>query len=622
VKRRHRLAGAVVVGIAAFLLYRATLLPGLDLGDTASFQATIGSPIITPRDGYPLYLALGNLALWTSHAEPAHALNLASAVEGALACALLVLAAAELSGSVLTAVAAASLFAVSYTFWSQAIIAEVYALHMIFVSLTLWLVLRWSKHPTTARLTLVFLVYAIGFGNHLSMVLLAPGVTLFLLLGAPGGWRSMVRPRVVGLATACALVGALQYTWNLHALWLQAAPPRDLLDAFSQFWFDVTKTDWRETMVMRVPQVMLGDHAAMYAFDLDQQFGWIAPVIAALGLVQLARTDWRRAVLVSALYLVNVLFAFSYNVGDTHVFYLPSHLFVALLTAPGLVLLGNAVRQPQLAAALFGAYVVARGWRDYPALDRSRDTRPTAVLAALTEGLDDRHAVLLTDLNWQLENGLTYFARVTKPGLAHIRMPAVLLYAPALIASNADINRDVVVTEAARETISSAYGPLYRLTRDARVETPSLSSVARIPAGTRYALCLLKPTGGQPWDWIDIGAALSALTGGREVHVPDGDYVVIAGISGRPPSLLSGSNRPFRQSLVLDDVAVDIRMESWLAADTIRRMGFGQIIAAHRHTLIVERGASFVAFDASGLPLRTAYASSLFAPQARYLIGR
>ena len=40
-------------------------------------------------------------------------------------------------------------------------------------------------------------------------------------------------------------------------------------------------------------------------------------------------------------------------------------------------------------------------------------------------------------------------------------------------------------------------------------------------------------------------------------------------------------------------------MESWLAADTIRRMGFGHVVAAHRHTLIVERGVSFVAFDAA-----------------------
>jgi hypothetical protein len=61
-------------------------------------------------------------------------------------------------------------------------------------------------------------------------------------------------------------------------------------------------------------------------------------------------------------------------------------------------------------------------------------------------------------------------------------------------------------------------------------------------------------------------------------------------------------------------------MESWLAFDTIRRMGFGQIVARRRHALIVERGVSFVAFDAAGRPLRSGYAGGLFAPQPRYLI--
>ena len=135
--------------------------------------------------------------------------------------------------------------------------------------------------------------------------------------------------------------------------------------------------------------------------------------------------------------------------------------------------------------------------------------------------------------------------------------------------------------------------------------------------------CILKPTRDLSLDWNDIGLALAAEAGGRPVQVPDGDYVAIAGRRGRAPDVVVGSNRPFRRSFDLDGVTVEVRMESWLAADTIRRMGFGHVIAAQHHTLIVERGVSFsVAFDASGQPLRTAYASNIFAPQPRYLINR
>ena len=55
------LLAAVMVGALAFVLYRTTMLPGMDLGDTPSFQARIGTALLSPRDGYPLYTAIGGV---------------------------------------------------------------------------------------------------------------------------------------------------------------------------------------------------------------------------------------------------------------------------------------------------------------------------------------------------------------------------------------------------------------------------------------------------------------------------------------------------------------------------------------------------------------------------------
>jgi len=623
-------AAALVVAACAFALYDRTLLPGVDFGDTGSFQATVGSPIISPRDGYPLYFAIGDLFLRVTRDEPARALNQASAVEGAVAAGVIVLAAEELSGSLWAAIASALLFAGSYTFWSQAIIAEVYALHALFVSLTLLLLLRWERQPTLARLSCFFAVYALGFGNHLSMVLLLPGFTLFLFIAAPRGWRSLLTPRVIAAAVAFAAAGALQYVWNLRALWISTQPPHGLADALQMFWFDVTKTDWRETMVFNVPASMLRDHLSMYWFDLHQQFGLLGIALAATGLAALARDAWRRGVLLASLYAVNVAFAYSYNVGDTHVFYLPSHLILALAMAPGIAALGSAVSgrlQPRargaaaavVALAALG-YGAARVYDDYPALDRSADRRPSEVLDALTADLDDRDAILLTDLNWQVQNGLSYYTSAIRPETAVARMPDVLPYAPALIRDNAAAGRLVVVTERARAELSAAYGPLIRIDADARAHADSLAAVIRsVPAGTRYVLCLLRPSRDLTLDAHEVHEDARALGIDRAFVWPSGDYTVVAGVIGQPPSLAAGSSNPFRRQVVIGGVPVDIRMESWLAADTIRRMGFGQVIAARQHTLIVERGLSFAAFDEHGRPLRTGYAANLFAPQPRYI---
>ena len=605
-----------------FILYRATLLPGFDFGDTGSFQTMAGSPFITPRDGYPLYFAIGDVFLWATRVEPARALNLASAVVGAVASGILVLAAAELSGSVVAGLAVALLFAGSYTFWSQAIIAEVYTLHAVFVAATLLLLCRWAERPTLARLSAFFAIYALGFGNHLSMVLLLPAYAFFLLVSAPGGWRSLLTPTIVALAAGFAAAGAMQYGWNLRTLWLLPDPPKGLA-AIPRFWLDVTKSDWRATTVLDVPRSMLGDHLAMYAFDVRQQFGVLIPAFAVAGAGILAIRSWRRAALILMAYAANVLFAYSYNVGDAHVFFLPSHLLLALLAGVAIAALDKRLPRPHLAPALLVVYAAFTIYDNYPALDRSADRRPTDVIAGLTRGLTDDHDILLADLNWQIDNGLSYYGRAVRPDLAYARMPDVIQYAPTLIADNAAIGRDVWLTDRARAVLASTYGSRFRMDRDRRTETPGLADAARsLAPGSRYVLCVLKPARELAVDWGDVDRALGALGDGSAVPLPRGDYIALAGIAGRHPAFLVSGNRPFRRSFQLDGVRVDVRMESWLAADTIRRMGFGQVVAGRHHTLIVERGVSFAAFDRSGVPTHTAYAANLFAAQPRFLIYR
>ena len=190
---RVRVVAAVVLAAMVFLLYFQTLLPGQDLGDTASFETISGERALVPRQGYPLYFALNGALVHLMPVEPARAVNLGSALAAALAVGLVVLVGAELGGTLVAGLVAALLLAGSYTFWSQAVIAEVYALHLLVASACVLALLAWRRRPTLPRLALFFSVYSLGFGNHLQMVLLMPGFALFLLLVAPGGPKTMLR---------------------------------------------------------------------------------------------------------------------------------------------------------------------------------------------------------------------------------------------------------------------------------------------------------------------------------------------------------------------------------------------------------------------------------------------
>src|SRR5688500_88088 len=125
---------ACLVATIAFWAYTSTLLPGVDLGDTGGFQAAVLWPETSARRAYPLYYFVAKpFVAAISRANPARGLNLFSAVAAALAVGLLIWITARLTRSAAAGAAGGLLLAFSFTFWTQAIIAEVYALHLALV---------------------------------------------------------------------------------------------------------------------------------------------------------------------------------------------------------------------------------------------------------------------------------------------------------------------------------------------------------------------------------------------------------------------------------------------------------------------------------------------------------
>ena len=151
---------ALLAGLLAFVLYLRTLAPGLLFGDSAEFQMAAWLGGFVHPTGYPLYLLLGYV--WThllTAGDPAWRMNLLSAVWGGVASGLVYLLAHRIvalwlrpgegaSPAVrLAALFAALAFAVTPTFWAQAVIAEVYTLNTAFVAAVLLGLTTWAAQP-------------------------------------------------------------------------------------------------------------------------------------------------------------------------------------------------------------------------------------------------------------------------------------------------------------------------------------------------------------------------------------------------------------------------------------------------------------------------------------------
>jgi hypothetical protein len=630
---------ATVVATIAFVTYSLSLLPGVDLGDTGGFQAAVLWPETSARQAYPLYFALGKILVRSFSPEnPARGLNLFSALAGAAALGLLAYVAALVTRSILAGAAAALLLAFSYTFWTQAVIAEVYTLHLALVGACCVALHRYAARPTTTRLATFLAIYAASFGNHFLMILLLVPFAIFLLTVHPAP-RSLFRPRILALATVIAASGALLYVSNFLFVWTNIDTPARWTDRVATFWFDTTKADWRDTMVLGVGSGDIRSHLAMWAWDARQQFGIAGLALALVGVVRLwidAR-PWAWLVIVS--YAVCTLFALTYNVGDSHVFFLTGHFFTALAMAgalgPGRRLAGRTPddsnpssrrgRLGPLRPAVWSIVTIAalgysgwRAWDTWPSANRHDDRRADLLVARITTGVDDRSAVLVSKMDWQSENALLYSARYQRADLAWTRLADVMLHLPFFVRDNLAIGRDVVLTADAAAEITAAYGALFPIVQDAVPPVvPLAEAVEAIPRGTPYVLALLSPLD-DLFDEQEFARTLTALTGGRAGNQRQA-YQVWAGGAGEAPAYSRSSAWPFRESVSLLGDSFTIRMDAWLPFDTFRRGGFGHVLRGRDRLLIVERGVSLLWFAADGEP-RVAYESGVYAPRPRFRI--
>lgn len=589
---------------------------------------------------------------WLDPNEPAHAMNLASAVYGAVAVGLVTCVAAELAGSILGGIAAGLFLAFSYTFWTQAITAEVYTLHLLIVGGALLALLSWAHRPTRARLAVFYAVYALGFGNHLSMILLLPAFAVFILMSRERGQADPLQPKMIGLALAIAGLAALQYSWNFRGLWVDPEPPTSLGEAFAKFWFDVTKADWRETLVMGLSESGLQNRPAFYWFDLRQQFGVPGVILAAAGFVYITLRRPRSGILVALLYAANLAFAWTYNVGDAYIFFLPSHYMVAICAGAGVAALVRStswVSNSALATAIGTIAVLFPVWRGYdtfPAVDRSTDNRAVQLLDELTapfnpRGLELRGAsggirrpgpvahlcdtVFSLDANWQVQNAAEYYMRRHKPGVPWFITEELLWLESkpegfsTFVGDNVQQgNREVVITSDTIRKFGLLKVPAPQVIPEGPV--PGLLDVVKgLPTGLTYVIGVLRPDTAFPMGELSLSRLWSTLTGGAETAPPAEAYTIMIGRIGEKPSLTKGDNYPYRVQMTLGQHRLDVRMESWLPTDTIRRSGFGHVMINRSHALTLERGVSLLVIVESGPPVMREYRAGLFEPPRRFI---
>ena len=556
---------AFVVPLA---LYVATLAPSVLPGDSGEFQFVVPTLGIPHPTGYPLYLLLGRLFSLLPVGSLAYRLNLFSAVAAAGAVWAVYRAGRALGLGRPASLTGAALLMVSETFWSQATVAEKYALHAFWVAVTLWLGLQWRGTRAKGWLSAWALCYGLSLAHHRTMLLLAPACLLLIWRTDRSvfRWRPALRLAALALAPLTLyLLLPLLSAWDPPYAYVRIDSARAFLDLVLARTY--------QSGLFRGGWAALPGRLAELGRLLVRQFG---PLGLGLGCAGWGALLWQERDVAWALLagmLSQVLFALNYYVPNTFVYYLPVYVWLAVCAvaavAAGTQVVARAAAArpwPQLsshlalaltllAAALPVHLCVARwagmdGRRAYAGLafDHTygqvamRSIEPDALLvsdwlpatvlwyAQLVEGLAPTAQVAAMDsLEWQWEGVVRDALQAGRP--AYLARP--------------------LVEAGARYALTSA-GPLVRVLRAPQGVPPPLSHPlwADLEGGMRLLGSDLAASDPGPEGALRpiSGASLregadvpSALQGGSTLHitlywqaadVPGGDYAVALRLVG------------------------------------------------------------------------------------------
>ncbi len=327
--------------VGALALYVRTLAPTVAFifDDTLEFQYIVPRLGILHPTGYPLYALLGKLfTLLIPLGDPAFRLNLLSAVAGALAIAFVFLVLRQLNVHWVAALTGALTFAVTQTFWSQAVVAEIYTTQMLIVAVVLYLALIWREEvergngatSPSARRKLYALAFAMGVGlaHHRLILLLFPAIALYVLLVD----RSVLREWRMLARAAIFLLLPLAFYAYLPLRSAVGSADGTYQNTFEGFWTWVTALEYSRFLTENPLQVQ---HDAAYFLTLFQdQFGVLALALAAIGVVWLLNRPREWALLAAGL-LLQAVFVFNYRTADVQVHFLTIFMLLTVLAGVG-----------------------------------------------------------------------------------------------------------------------------------------------------------------------------------------------------------------------------------------------------------------------------------------------
>lgn len=317
---RRDVLTATIVGVVSLLVYVKTLCPTIytsGAGENVTAVAVLGVP---HPPGYPLFCLLGKLFTIIIPMDGiAYRVNLFSATCGAAAAVMLYLVIRSFPGSTkrLAAASVSLFFAFSSTFWSQAVIAEVYTLNALLIFCIFLALLRWDQG---GPIWPAALFAGLGIAVHPLQLLFFPGWAIWI---ATSERRKSLTASALTTSVLFFLAGA-----SLHLYPYLRSRSNPILDwgnpeNMTNLWNYLTASQYRDRMFSLSPAEVLSNLGKGLRILFGQFSPFLIPIPLIGGFLML-RNDRRLFFTTLVPGILTLLYAINYNIPwEIEVYYIP-----------------------------------------------------------------------------------------------------------------------------------------------------------------------------------------------------------------------------------------------------------------------------------------------------------
>ncbi|MCK4546758.1 MAG: DUF2723 domain-containing protein [Candidatus Eisenbacteria sp.] len=342
------------------LVYVLTLCPTCGPGDAAEL-ATSGALLgICHPPGYPLYVLLSRLFVVLLPVGTAAArVNALSAVFGALALLFLYESLRRMLDMYWAPWVACLVLAFSRAWWLASVTAEVYAMNAFFLAVLLWLATL--ARENSPRVNLVLLAYVLGISlTHHPTILLAVPALLYILRPRMHWRLKEILPALLAGMLALTLYGYIPIRVQLDPPYVFGSPR-----GLEGLWHHVTAAGYQSN-VLPAGWASLAAGFRDFPRFLSEGIPVFLLWAPAIGLVVCRRAGGFFLRFMAILAVPYAAFVLAYAIPDISAYYLPIHIVLASLAAPGfqaaasrILSWGRGGGKPRFRVAAVSAYVAA-----------------------------------------------------------------------------------------------------------------------------------------------------------------------------------------------------------------------------------------------------------------------